>query len=70
VNVEPRKPGSEKLPDFDQLNDRVIAQHTEAPMLVIKTNLDPKDSTENNPYYKNKEQTDTEEFREYFEDKS
>lgn len=70
MNVEPRKPGSEKLPDFDQLNDRVIAQHTEEPMLVIKTNLDPKDSTENNPYYKNKEQTDTKEFREYFEDKS
>jgi hypothetical protein len=68
--VEPRKPGSEKLPDFEQLNDRVIAQHTDAPMLVIKTNLDPKDSTEDNPYYKNKEQTDTEEFREYFEDKS
>lgn len=68
--MEPRKPGSEHLPDFDQLNDRVIAEHTAAPMLVIKTNLDPKDSTEDNPYYKNKEQTVTEEFREYFEDKS
>jgi hypothetical protein len=68
--VEPRKPGSDKLPDFEQLDDRVIAQHTEAPMLVIKTNLDPKDSTVDNPYYKNKNLTDTKEFRDYFEDKS
>lgn len=69
MNVEPRKPGSDKLPDFEQLDDRVIAQHTEAPMLVIKTNLDPKDSTVDNPYYKNKNLTDTKEFRDYFEDK-
>ncbi|WP_066051513.1 hypothetical protein [Robertmurraya korlensis] len=67
--MEPRKPGSDKLPDFEQLDDRVIAQHTEAPMLVIKTNLDPKDSTVDNPYYKNKNLTDTKEFRDYFEDK-
>lgn len=67
--MEPRKPGSDKLPDFEQLEDRVIANHTEAPMLVIKTNLDPEDSTVDNPYYKNKDLTDTKEFRDYFNEK-
>jgi hypothetical protein len=38
-------------------------------MLVIKTNLDPEDSTVDNPYYKNKDLTDTKEFRDYFEEK-
>lgn len=66
--MEPRKPGSRKMPDFEQLDDRVIAKHTNEPMLIIKTNLDPKDSTEDNPYYKNKKDTDTEVFREYFEE--
>ncbi|CAM3631931.1 hypothetical protein [Cytobacillus oceanisediminis] len=66
--MEPLKPGSKKMPDFEELDDRMIAKHTNEPMLVIKTNLDPKDSTEDNPYYKNKEETDTEEFRDYFEE--
>lgn len=55
------------MPDFDSLNDRLIAEHTAQPMLVIKTNLDPKDSTVDNPYYTNKELADTEKFRNYFE---
>lgn len=66
--MEPLKPGSKKMPDFEELDDRMIAKHTNEPMLVIKTNLDPKDSTEDNPYYQNKEETDTEEFRDYFEE--
>lgn len=66
--MDPLKPGSKKMPDFEKLDDRMIAKHTNEPMLVIKTNLDPKDSTEDNPYYKNKEETDTEEFRDYFEE--
>lgn len=65
--MEPTKPGSNKLPDFDQLNDRMIAEPTEQPMLVIRTNLDPIDSTEDNPYYKNKQETNTKKFRDYFE---
>jgi hypothetical protein len=66
--MDPLKPGSKQMPDFEELDDRMIAKHTNEPMLVIKTNLDPKDSTENNPYYKNKEETDTNEFRDYFEE--
>lgn len=53
-------------PDFKQLEDRVIADPSPEPMLVIKTNLDPTDSTENNPYLQS-EPEDKEEFQEFFE---
>lgn len=53
------------MPDFKELNDRMIAQGTTGPTLVIKTNLDPKDATEDNPYYQNK---DREAFKEFFEE--
>lgn len=66
--MEPRQPGNKKMPDFDQLNDRVIAESPTEPMLVIKTNLDPKDATENNPYYHNEDAQDPKKFREYFEE--
>ncbi|WP_026694324.1 hypothetical protein [Peribacillus kribbensis] len=67
--MEPNEPGSKDLPDFNELNDRIIAERrTSGPSLVIKTNLDPGNSTEDNPYYKNEEETDTGEFRKYFED--
>lgn len=66
--MDPIKPGSKKLPDFEELDDRMIAGHTLGPTLVIKTNLDPENSTEDNPYFKNKAETDTEEFRDYFEE--
>ncbi|MEQ2525408.1 hypothetical protein EKG37_16020 [Robertmurraya yapensis] len=60
------KSNKRDLPDFKQLEDRVIANPSPEPMLVIKTNLDPKDSTENNPYLQN-EPEDKEEFQEFFE---
>ena len=67
--TEPSQPGSKKLPDFDKLTDRIIAeQRASGPTLVIKTNLDPKDSTVDNPYYENKNMTDKNEFRDFFED--
>ncbi|MGG3466714.1 hypothetical protein ABES02_04070 [Neobacillus pocheonensis] len=66
--MEPRQPGNKKMPDFDQLNDRVIAESTSEPMIVIKTNLDPKDSTENNPYYHNGEVRNPKAFKAYFEE--
>ncbi|MBM7693826.1 hypothetical protein JOC77_003270 [Peribacillus deserti] len=67
--MEPKEPGSKDLPDFNELNDRIIAERrTSGPTLVIKTNLDPDNSTEDNPYCQNKELTDTKEFRKYFED--
>lgn len=56
-----------QMPDFDSLDDRIIAEPPSEPMLVIKTNLDPKDSTVDNPYFTNKSQADTKVFREFFE---
>ncbi|WP_066174749.1 hypothetical protein [Bacillus marinisedimentorum] len=38
------------IPDFDELNDRMIMEASESPSLVIKTNLDPADPNEKNPY--------------------
>lgn len=66
--MEPRHPGNKKLPEFAHLNDRIIADRPSEIMLVIKSNLDPKDSTENNPYYHDKETKDPKEFKEYFEE--
>ncbi|MDQ1003680.1 hypothetical protein QFZ28_004080 [Neobacillus niacini] len=66
--MEPRQPGNNKLPDFDQLNDRIIVEQPSGPHLIIKTNLDPQDSTENNPYYQGKETNDPKAFRDYFEE--
>jgi hypothetical protein len=67
--TEPKQPGSKDMPDFDKLNDRIIAeQRSSSPTLVIKTNLDPKDSTENNPYLESGKQANVEDFRDYFED--
>lgn len=56
-----------QMPDFDSLDDRIIAEPPSGPMLVIKTNLDPKDSTVDNPYFTNKNQADNKVFREFFE---
>jgi hypothetical protein len=67
LTVEKKK--QNKMPDFDSLDDRVIAEQPSEPMLVIKTNLDPKDSTVDNPYLANKSQADTKVFREFFEGK-
>lgn len=66
--MEPNKPGNKNMPDFDELQDRVIAEPTKQPIFVMKTTLDPKDSTENNPYFKNKDETDLKTFRDYFEE--
>jgi hypothetical protein len=65
LNVDTKK--QNQMPDFDSLDDRIIAKEPNTPMIVIKTNLDPKDSTIDNPYYTNKDQADTKEFREFFE---
>lgn len=65
---EPNQPGNKKLPDFDELNDRVIAdQSISGPTLVIKTNLDPKDSTVDNPYYQHEGKGAKKQFRDFFE---
>ncbi|MEH7107020.1 MULTISPECIES: hypothetical protein [Bacillaceae] len=66
--MEPKQPGNKSLPDFDQLNDRLIAESSSQPKLVIRTNLDPKDVTENNPYYHSDEVKNPKEFKDYFEE--
>ncbi|MEH7073548.1 hypothetical protein [Neobacillus drentensis] len=66
--MEPKQPGNKNMPDFDQLNDRIIAEASPTPMLVIKTNLDPKDVTENNPYYQETEVKDPKKIKNYFEE--
>jgi hypothetical protein len=53
------------LPDFDQLTDRLINEPSDEPMLVIKTNLDPKQVTEENPYAQGK-QTVSKTFETFF----
>jgi len=66
--MEDKQHGNQKLPDFDQLNDRLIANRPSEPMLVIKTNLDPQDVTENNPYYHNGEIKTPKKFKNFFEE--
>ncbi|WP_134700223.1 hypothetical protein [Ammoniphilus sp. YIM 78166] len=39
-----------KMPRFDQLTDRVIAQASPGPLIGAKTNLDPENPEEYNPY--------------------
>ena len=66
--MEPQQPGNKKMPDFEQLNDRIILESTPTPMIVIKTNLDPKNVTENNPYYQDEEVKDPKAVKDYFEE--
>ena len=66
--MEPNQPGNKKLPDFNQLKDRIIAESSPTPMLVIKTNLDPKNATEENPYFQDSETKSLRAFRDYFEE--
>jgi hypothetical protein len=65
--MEPRKPGNEQMPDFHELEDRIIAQPSSQPTLVIKTKLDPKDVTEQNLYHNKKNEKDSQSFQEFFE---
>ncbi len=55
--------------NVDSLSDRVIEDGNEGPFLSIKTNVDPKDVFENNPYFdKNKtySEEELEKFRKFF----
>lgn len=65
---EPIQPGNKNLPDFKELNDRVIAgPSTSGPTLVIKTNLDPQDPTTDNPYFQKESKSSKKQFENYFE---
>ncbi|MDQ0162288.1 hypothetical protein [Bacillus alveayuensis] len=59
----------EKERDFKELNDRLIADPPKGPLLAIKTNLDPKDVLEDNPYVKSaEEEMKKDELEEFFDD--
>lgn len=58
-----------QMPDFDRLNDRVIAEGLEIPSVSIKTNVDPKNVLEENPYYdksKTYSEEELEKFKKFF----
>ncbi|WP_102028441.1 hypothetical protein [Salirhabdus sp. Marseille-P4669] len=61
--------GVNQLPKFDDLTDRLISEGNEQGTISMKTNLDPKDPIEDNPYFdKNKTYTKEEldKFRNFF----
>jgi hypothetical protein len=57
-----------KTPDFDSLDDRMIASMPSEPTLVIKTNLDPETIEEENPYLQKDNQQASEKFKDYFKE--
>lgn len=60
--------GYRDMPDFKQLNDRIIVEPSDEPALVIKTNLDPRDPTVENPYF-SKDTKDKEVFNDFFDER-
>jgi hypothetical protein len=58
---------NQQLPDFKELNDRIIAEASPSPSIVIKTNLDEEDVSIDNPY-SNKSTGNSEEFKNFFKE--
>ncbi|MFC7393959.1 hypothetical protein [Scopulibacillus cellulosilyticus] len=57
-----------QTPDFDALNDRLIAEQPKGPTFGIKTNLDPKTPFEENPYAENvKSKKGQQQLEDFFE---
>lgn len=59
------------MPKFDDLDDRIIAEGINQPAFSMKTNLDPEDPLENNPYFdktKNYSEEELEKFRNFLGD--
>jgi hypothetical protein len=55
-----------ELPDFNELTDRIIAEPTSSPTLVIKTNLDQENNENENPYATNRNSSTR--FKNFFKD--
>ncbi len=67
--TEPLQPGNKDLPDFKELDDRIIAERcTSKPVFVLKTNLDPEDPSEENPYFKKGNDKNSEALKDFFDD--
>jgi hypothetical protein len=58
--------GNSHLPDFHELNDRIIAEPSTEPRIVIKTNLDTQNVREENPYAREENKL-SQEFQVFFE---
>lgn len=52
------KENNEQMPDFDSLDDRIIQETPRGPFIGVKTNLDPKDPEQYNPYKQESESRD------------
>ncbi|MES1039891.1 MULTISPECIES: hypothetical protein [Peribacillus] len=63
--MEPNRPGNRNVPDFKELNDRIIREASQSPRLVIKTNLDAKNVKDENPYT---DRINSEGFADFFEE--
>jgi hypothetical protein len=60
--------GNKDMPDFKQLNDRVIAEEPKGPFLAIKTNMDTA-GVKDNPYTtENADPEQDEKLQQFFED--
>ena len=67
--MEKHTPGNKKMPNFNQLTDRIIAEPSKGPFIVMKTNLDNNSIEEENPYFEVAKEEDKPTLREFFEDK-
>ena len=57
--------------NFDRLSDRMLAENAEMSGVTIKTNLDPKNVLEDNPYFnktKNYTKEELEKLKKFFGD--
>jgi hypothetical protein len=60
--------GKKELPDFKQLDDRIIAEPSQGPFFEVKTNLD-KPVTDDNPYISSETSNEEiEKIKRFFED--
>jgi hypothetical protein len=60
--------GNKDMPDFNELNDRVIAEEPKGPFFAIKTNMDTQ-GVKDNPYATEKASPEQEgKLQQFFED--
>ncbi|MCT2538202.1 hypothetical protein NC661_10780 [Aquibacillus koreensis] len=60
---------NDNMPKFEDLDDRVIAEGNQKPSFSMNSKLDPKDPTEDNPYFdktKNYSKEELEKFKKFF----
>lgn len=63
VFVANHKNSKSEKADFDSLQDRLINEPSQSPSIVLKTNLDPDNMKDENPYIDHSHKQDAEEER-------